>query len=155
MAASSLSRERYREYAHFLRLSADHLNMAVAPNRLQRLRSQVNNERNKFLYWEIVWILIAVASLVPIAMLAAVEFDLPLPASVAARAEALHFQFVALENGLVILAVISSVIMFPVAIVVGFAPIVANSGAISDIEYAHRALKAAERSIRPGRATPQ
>ncbi|MYC33912.1 MAG: hypothetical protein F4X64_12160 [Chloroflexi bacterium] len=145
MAASSINRERYREYAHFLRLSADNLNMSVAPGRLKRLKSQVGGERNKFLLWEVAWVLIALVTLVPMMMLAAVEFGLPLPPSVATRAESLHFQVSNLENALMFSAVIVSAITFPVAIVVAFAPIVTNAGAIGDLEYAHRALKATEK----------
>lgn len=144
-ASSSVNRERYREYAHYLRVSAGNLNLSVAPGRLQRLRSQVSVERNKFLIWEIVWSLIALVTLVPMLMLAAVEFGLPLPSSVAVRAEALHFQFVTLESALAVMAVIASAIMFPIAVAVAFAPIVANADAIGDLEYAHRALKAVEK----------
>ncbi len=145
MAANSVSRERYREYALYLRLSADNLNMSVAPARLQRLRSQVNLERNKFLFWEVVWVLIALVSVVPMLMLAAVEFGLPLPGSIAGRAEALHFQVVTQEKAALFAAVITSAIMFPLSLVIAFAPIVANSGAIADLEYANRALKSLER----------
>ena len=147
MAASSVSRERYREYAHFLRVSADNLNLSVSPGRLARLRSQVSAERNKFLYWEVVWVLIALVTLVPMLMLAAVEFGLPLPQSVAARAETLHVQFVTLENAGVIAVVVASAILFPVSVAVAFMPIIANSDAIGDIEYAHRALKSADKSV--------
>lgn len=147
MAASSVSRERYREYAHFLRVSSANLNLAVAPDRLHRLRSQVNGERNKFLYWEVLWILIAVVSLVPILMLAAVEFGVPLPASVAFRAETLHLQFAALENAGVVAAVIASAILFPISVAVAFMPIIAHADAIGDLESAHRSLKSVHRAI--------
>lgn len=145
MAASSVSRERYREYVHFLRVGAVNLNLSVAPDRLQRLRSRVNMERNKFLFWEVLWLLVAVAIVVPMLMLAAVEFGLPLPATIAERAEILHFQFVTLENAFVVSAVIASAILFPVAIAMAFVPIIVNADAISDLEYAHRALKALEK----------
>ncbi len=147
MAASSASRERYQEYAHFLRVSAANLNLAVAPGRLQRLHSQVNAERNKFLYWEVLWVLIAVVSLVPMLMLAAVEFGVPLPQSVAFRAETLHVQFVALENAGVVAIVILSAILFPISLAVAFMPIIAHAGAIGDLEYAHRSLKSANRAV--------
>ncbi len=145
MAASSVNRERYREYAHFLRLSAANLNPSVAPNRPRRLRSQVNVERNKFLYWVVVWILIAVVSLVPMLVLASVELGLALPSVVAQRAEILHLQFVALENAPVVAVVIASAILFPVSIAIAFAPIVANADAIGDLEYANRALKSIDK----------
>ena len=145
MAASSVSRQRYREYANFLRVSARTLNPSVAPSRPQQLRSRVNAERNKFLLWEVIWILIAVVSLVPMLMLAAVEFGLPLPPAVAERAQTLHVQFVAWENAAVGAVVVGSAILFPVSIAVAFAPIVANADAIGDLEAAHRALKSVEK----------
>ncbi len=145
MAATSVSRERYREYAHFLHVSARTLNPSVAPGRPQQLRSRVNAERNKFLYWEVIWILIAVVTLVPILMLAAVEFGLPLPPAVAARAQTLHVQFVAMENATVVAAIVGSAILFPVSIAVAFAPILANADAIGDLDDAHRALKAVQK----------
>ena len=145
MAASSVSRERYREYVHFLRVSADNLNMSVAPARLRRLRSQVSVERNKFLVWEVAWILIALFSLVPVMMLVATEFNLPLPASIAARAEAFHFQVTSLESALAVTGVIVSGILFPTALGIACAPIIANSDAIADLEHAHRTLKAIEK----------
>ena len=143
MAANSVSRERYREYAHFLRVSSDNINLSVAPDRRQRLHSKVNAECNKFLFWEVVWILISLVTLVPMLMLAAVEFGLPLPASVADRAETLHVQFVTFENALVVAAVVGSAILFPVSVAIAIAPIVANADAIGDLEYARRALKSA------------
>ena len=90
------------------------------------------------------WILIAVVSLVPMLMLASVEFGLPLPSAIAQRAETLHVQFAALESTPVVIAVIVSAILFPVSIAVAFAPILANADAIGDLENAHRALKAVE-----------
>ena len=144
MAASSVSRERYREYAHFLRVSAESLNPSVAPGRPQRLRSQVNNERNKFLYWEVLWLLIAVVTLVPMLMLAAVEFNMLLPQTIAERAETLHVQFVALENTAVVATIIASAVLFPVSVAIAFAPILANADAIGDLGRAHKALKSIE-----------
>lgn len=145
MAANSVSRERYREYAHYLRVSADYVTTSVAPDRLDRIRAQVNLERNKFLFWQVVWLLIAVTCLVPMLMLAAVEFGIPLPQSIGARAEALHFQLVSLENALVLAITILSAITFPVAVAVAYAPIIANADAISDLENANRALKSVEK----------
>ena len=56
MVASTVNRRsRYGEYAQFLRLSADRLDMAVAPGRLENLRSKVNAERNTFRGWVIIW----------------------------------------------------------------------------------------------------
>lgn len=145
MAASSVSRERYRAYAHYLRVSANYVGTSVAPDRLERLRAQVNLERNKFLFWQVLWLLIAVTCLVPMLMLAAVEFGIPLPASVGARAEALHFQLVALENPLVVAVTVLSAVTFPSAVAIAYAPIIANADAIGDLENANRALKSVEK----------
>lgn len=145
MAAGNARRERYREYTSFLRVSAAELNMEVAPARLARLRSQVNLERNKFMFWMVVWLLIAVVSLVPILMLMATELSLTLPTFLADRLEAFHFQVATLENsGAVTLAVFSGLI-FVGAIVTAYIPIIANSSSLNDLEYAHRALKDIEK----------
>lgn len=145
MAAHSANRERYREYTHYLRVSAAGLNVQVAPARLERLRSQVNLERNKFLFWEVVWLLIAVVSLVPILMLAAVEFNLPLPASIAVRAEIFRDQVAVAYNAGAIAFALSSGMLFVFAVVVAFAPLIANSDSLDDLESAHRALKDIEK----------
>ena len=145
MAASSVKRERYREYTQFLRLSADRLNMSVAPARLERLQRQVNSERNTFLAWEVVWLLIGVACLMPALMLFAVEFSLPLPAPIAARAEVLYFRLVSLQNGTAEFVAIGSTAIFLVSVGAAFAPIIAHGNAINDLEYTHRVLKAAAR----------
>ncbi len=141
MAAQSANRERYREYTNYLRVSAVGLNMQIAPARLDRLRSQVNLERKKFLLWVVVWLLIAMVSLVPIILLAAVEFNLTLPTSIADRAGAFHHQVSTLENvGAVAIAIASS-LMFVFAVVIAYAPLLANSESLNDLEAAHRALK--------------
>ena len=82
MVASSVSRRsRYREYALFLRLSADRLDMAVAPGRLAHLRSKVNTERNLFLVWVIIWSILALICVAPLVMLLVAHIDLPAPAN--------------------------------------------------------------------------
>ena len=141
MAAHSANRERYREYTHFLRVSAAGLNVQVAPARLERLRSQVSLERNKFLFWEVVWLLIAMVSLAPILMLAAVEFSLPLPASIAARAEIFHAQVASDYNAGAVVFAVCSALLFVCAVVIAYAPLIANSDSLKDLESAHRALK--------------
>ncbi len=145
MAAGNAHRERYREYTNFLRASAAGLNIQVAPARLERLRSRVNLERNKFLFWLVVWILIAVVSLAPVLMLASVEFGLPLPDSLAARAETFHNQVAIQENVGAVAFAISSALLFVVAVSVAYIPIIANSDSLNDLENAHRALKDIEK----------
>ena len=141
MAAGNAHRERYREYTNFLRASAAGLNVQVAPARLERLRSRVNLERNKFLSWMVVWILIATVSLLPVLMLAAVEFGLPLPDSLAARAGTFHNHVAIQENVGAVAFAISSALLFVVAVSVAYIPIIANSDSLNDLESAHRALK--------------
>lgn len=145
MTVGSLKRERYHDYAGYLRASADQLDIMVAPGRLVRLRSQVDEERATFLAWEVVWLLIGLASLIPVLMLVAVEFGMPMPAPIAARAEALYFLLVPLQNGMAELVAIASLSMFLVSAMVAFAPIIAYGSAVNDLEYAHRALKALEK----------
>ncbi|MDE2787421.1 MAG: hypothetical protein OXL37_12265 [Chloroflexota bacterium] len=147
MVASTVNRRsRYREYAQFLRLSADRLDMAVAPGRLEHLRSKVNAERNTFLAWVIIWSILALICIAPLVMLLVARLDLPAPAYIAAQSDALfsrlwigeaptNADFVA--NG--------SLLTFLAAIVIGYAPIIAYGGPLNDIEHAHQTLKAIER----------
>lgn len=143
MAASSASHSSYREYAQFLRLSADRLNMAVAPARLEWLRARVNAERNTFLAWEVVWLLIGVASAIPALLLFAVYFGAPMPAPIAARAEAFYLQLT--TNGTGELVAMGSLVMFLTSVAAAGVPIFAHSAAINDLEHAHRTLKAIEK----------
>ena len=145
MAAGNVRRERYREYTNFLRASAAGLNIQVAPARLERLRSQVNLERNKFLSWMIVWILIAMVSLAPVLILVGVEFSLPLPDSLAVRAETFHNQVAVQENMGAVAFAISSALLFVFAVTVAYVPIIANSDSLNDLEDAHRVLKGIEK----------
>ena len=93
MVASTVNRRsRYREYALFLRLSADRLDMAVAPGRLANLRSKVNTERNIFLVWVIIWSILALVCVAPLVMLLVAHVDLPAPAIVATQSDALYSQ---------------------------------------------------------------
>ena len=145
MAASSVNRARYREYAHYLRVAADQLDMAVAPARLEHLRSRVNSERHMFLAWVAVWMLIAMASLLPLLMVVGFHYDWPVPASVGAQSEALYSQLDAMKSATANLAVIVLGAMFCAAAAIAYAPIVAHHGALNDLEYAHRVLRDIER----------
>ena len=146
MAASSVNRARYREYARYLRVAADQLDMAVAPARLEHLRSKVNSERNIFLAWVTVWMLIAMASLLPLLMVMAFHFSWPVPEPVAAQSEALYSQLDAMRSATANMAVIMLAAMFCAAIAIAYAPIAAYRGAVNDLEYAHRILRDIERS---------
>ena len=145
MAAGNAHRERYREYTNFLRASAAGLNIQVAPARLERLRSRINLERNKFTSWMVVWILIAVVSLVPVLMLASVEFSVPSPDSWAVPAGTFYNQVAIQENVGAIAFAISTALLFVVAVSVAYIPIIANSDSLNDLESAHRALKGIEK----------
>ena len=138
MIASSVSRQRYREYTQFLRESADRLNMSIAPSRLQALREQVSAERSKFLSWQVVWMLIAVVSGAPLLMLIAAHAGLPLPGPLDFRADT---SLVQVSGG----GAVVSGIMFSLATAVAYAPVIAYSGALADLEQAHRALKQVEK----------
>ena len=143
MIASSVSRQRYREYTQFLRESADRLNMSIAPSRLQALREQVSAERNKFLAWQVVWMLIAVVSGAPLLMLIAAQAGLPLPGPLDARAD--DFLDQVSDGGAARFTAVVSGIMFWLATAVAYAPVIAYSGALADLEQAHRALKQVEK----------
>ena len=143
MIASSVSRQRYREYTQFLRESADRLNMSIAPSRLQALREQVSAERNKFLAWQAVWMLIAVVSGAPLLMLIAAQAGLPLPGPLDTRAETFLDQVS--NGGAPLFTAVVSGIMFCLATAVAYAPVIAYSGALADLEQAHRALKQVEK----------
>ncbi len=145
MAVSSVNRARYREYAHYLRVAADQLDMAVAPARLEYLRSKVNSERHMFLAWVSVWMLIALASLLPLLMVLVFHFGWPVPETVAARAEALYSQLDAMKSATANMVVIVLGAMFFAAAAIAYAPIVAHHGALNDLECAHRVLRAIER----------
>ena len=145
MAATSVNRAQYREYTQYLRVRADQLDMAVAPARLEQLRSKVNSERNAFLAWVAVWLLIAVACLLPLLMVLAFHFTWPTPAFVAAQAEGLYSQLDALNSGAANLVVVVLGAMFVAALAMGYVPVIAHGGALNDLEYAHRALREVER----------
>ena len=145
MAASSVNRARYREYAKYLRVAADQLDMAVAPARLEYLRSRVNSERHMFLAWVTVWMLIATACLLPLLMVLGFHFGWPVPEPVAAQAEALYSQLDAMKSSTANLVVIVLGAMFVAAVAIAYAPIIAHHGALNDLEYAHQILRDIER----------
>jgi hypothetical protein len=145
MASSSANRDGYRQYAHFLRNSVDKVNVEVTPGRLDYLRTQVNGERNKFLIWEILWLLVAIIAAVPIVMLVAVEFDLPLPVEIAERAATFHFQVVMLDNTAAWLATVASAVLFVGTTGAAYAPIILHADALVDLEHAKRRLDSVRR----------
>ena len=147
MAASTVNRRsRYGEYAQFLRLSADRLDMAVAPGRLENLRSKVNNERNTFMFWVITWSMLALICVAPLVMLLVAKFDLPAPAYIAAQSDVLLRRLWIGEAPTTAEFVAhGSLLTFLAAIGIGYAPIIVYGGPLNDIEYAHRTLKAIER----------
>ena len=140
MAAANVRRERYQEYTNFLRASAAGLNIQVAPARLEQLRSRVNLERNKFLFWMVFWLLIAMAGLAFVLLLAAVEYSLPLPDVMAVTAENFHRQVKGGDIGAGAFAV-SCGLTFVAAVTIAYIPIIANSDSLNDLESAHRMLK--------------
>lgn len=147
MVASTVNRRsRYREYAHFLRLSADRLDMAIAPGRLENLRSKVNAERNTFLTWIIVWSILALVCVAPLAMLLVAKLDLPAPAYIVAQSDILlrHLWIGEAPTNAEFVAH-GSLLTFLVAIVIGYAPIIVYGGPLNDIEHAHQVLKSIER----------
>ena len=144
MIASSVSRQRYSEYTQFLRENADRLNMSIAPSRLERLQEQVNGERNKFLTWQVVWMLIAVVSGAPLLMLFAAQFGLSLPGALETRADTFLAQL-SDGSGSALFVAVASAIMFLAATAIAYAPVIAYSGPLADLEHAHRALKQVEK----------
>ena len=147
MVASTVNRRsRYREYALFLRQSADRLDMAVAPGRLAHLRSKVNTERNIFLVWVIIWSILALICVAPLVMLLISFWDLPAPAYIVAQSDALFYQLRGVDEPTNADFVASgSALGFLAAIIIGYAPIIAYGGSLNDIEHAHQALKSIER----------
>ena len=145
MAASSVNRARYREYANYLRVAADQLDMSVAPARLEQLRSKVNSERHLFLAWVAIWALIAVASLLPLLMVLGFHYGWPVPETVAVQAEALYSQLDAMKSSTANRVIIVLGAMFFAAIAIAYAPIIAHHSALNDLEYAHKLLKDIER----------
>ena len=141
MASRSVSRDRYRQYARFLRNRADRLNAQITPGGLDQLFSQVNAERNKFMIWEITWLLVAIIAAAPVIMIAAVQFEVALPEPIATRAYIFQLQVVTVENMVAWSATLISIGVFVAAAVVAFSPIILHGDAVKDLEYANRVLK--------------
>ena len=141
MASGAENRDRYRQYARFLRNSADRLNDEITPGGLDQLVSQVNVERYKFMIWEITWLLVAIIAAAPIIMIAAVQFEVALPEPIATRAYIFHLQVVAIGNMAAWSATLISMGVFVVAAVVAFSPIILHGGAVNDLEHANKVLK--------------
>lgn len=147
MVASTVNRRsRYREYAQFLRLSADRLDMSVAPGRLEHLRSKVNAERNIFLAWVIIWSILALVCVAPLVMLLIAHIGLPAPDLIAAQSDVVYSQLrIGDEPTNADFVASGSALGFLAAIIIGYAPIIAYSGPLNDIEHAHQVLKSIER----------
>lgn len=147
MVANTVNRRsRYREYAQFLRVSADRLDMAVAPGRLENLRSKVNAERKMFMAWVIIWSVLALICVAPLVMLLVAHMDLPAPGFVASQSDALYSQLrIGDEPTNADFVASGSALAFLAAIVIGYAPIIAYGGPLNDIEHAHQVLKSIER----------
>ena len=147
MVASTINRRsRYREYAQFLRLSADRLDMAVAPGRLEHLRSKVNAERNMFLAWVIIWSVLALVCVTPLVMLLIAHMGLPAPELIAAQSDVLYSQLrIGEEPTNADFVGSGSALAFLTAVIIGYAPIITYGGPLNDIEHAHQALRSIER----------
>ena len=147
MVASTINRRsRYREYAQFLRLSADRLDMAVAPGRLEHLRSKVNAERNMFLAWVIIWSVLALVCVTPLVMLLIAHMGLPAPELIAAQSDVLYSQLrIGEEPTNADFVGSGSALAFLTAVIIGYAPIITYGGPLNDIEQAHQALRSIER----------
>ncbi len=147
MVASTVNRRsRYREYAQFLRLSADRLDMAVAPGRLEHLRSKVNAERNMFLAWVIIWSVLALACVAPLVMLLIAHMSLPAPELIAVQSDVLYSQLrIGEEPTNADLVASGSALACLTSVIIGYAPIIVYGRPLNDIEHAHQVLKSIER----------
>lgn len=144
MAVGNAHRQRYREYTNFLRANAAGLNIQVAPACLEHLRSRVNLERNKFLFWLVFWLLVAMVSLVLILMPLAAQYNLTLPPIMDTYAERFHYAVVVSPEAGAVAFAICSGLLFVFAVTVAYIPIIANSDSLNDLESAHRMLKGIE-----------
>lgn len=142
MAADAANRLRYRQYTLFLRDSVEQLNMAIAPDRLNFFRTRIQRERNRFLLWEVLWLLLAVVFGIPaLTLLVAAGGDNLLPSIM--QQWATEFSG---DVGPAAPAVgLASVFMFVVATTIAMGPIVLYGNALNDLERANRRLKALRR----------
>ena len=140
MAADAANRLRYRQYTLFLRDSVEQLNMAIAPDRLHFFRTRIQRERNRFLLWEVLWLLLAVVFGIP-ALLLMVDGAAVLPSTMQQWAKGFRN-----DLGDAVPAVgLASVFMFVVATTIAMAPIILYGNALNDLERANRRLKALRR----------
>lgn len=138
MAADAANRLRYRQYTLFLRDSVEQLNMAIAPDRLHFFRTRIQRERNRFLLWEVLWLLLAVIFCIPALLLLSEGTGL-LPSFMQEWAGDLD----GAVNTLPVIVV--SVFMFVAATAVAIGPIILYGTALNDLERANRRLKALRR----------
>lgn len=141
MAADAANRLRYRQYTLFLRDSVEQLNMAIAPDRLNFFRTRIQRERNRFLLWEVLWLLLAVVFGLP-ALLLMVAGGTLLPSPVQEWANAFQGD---LDSSASAVVGVASVLMFVVATTIAMGPIILYGNALNDLERANRRLKALRR----------
>ena len=141
MAADAANRLRYRQYTLFLRDSVEQLNMAIAPDRLNFFRTRIQRERNRFLLWEVLWLLLAVVFGLPALLLMVAGTDL-LPSTMQEWANAFQRDLAGAESSVVGVA---SIFMFVVATTIAMGPIILYGNALNDLERANRRLKALRR----------
>ena len=147
MVVSTINRRsRYREYAQFLRMSADRLDMAVAPGRLEHLRSKVNAERNMFMAWVIIWSVLSLVCVTPLVMLLIAHMGLPAPELIAGQSDVLYSQLRTGEEPTnADFVALGSALAFLTAVIIGYAPVIVYGGPLNDIERAHQVLRSIER----------
>lgn len=142
MAVDAANRLRYRQYTLFLRDSVEQLNMAIAPDRLHFFRTRIQRERNRFLLWEVLWLLLAVVCGIPALMLLAATADTPLLPSFM---QILADDFSKGVGGAAEAVGVVSLIMFVAATTIAIGPIILYGTALNDLERANRRLKALRR----------
>ena len=141
MAADAANRLRYRQYTLFLRDSVEQLNMAIAPDRLNFFRTRIQRERNRFLLWEVLWLLLAVVFGIPALTLLAAGSENLLPSTMQQWA----IEFSRDVRGARPAVGLASVFMFVVATTIAMGPIILYGNALNDLERANRRLKALRR----------
>ena len=143
MTSGAANRLRYRQYTQFLHDGVDQLNLAITPDRLHYFRSRIRRERNRFLIWEVVWLLFAVAAAVPAALW--------LWSSISGMEQLPGFAAAVLPDpdnpsalrNITLAALSFCVFMGAAAIAMG--PIIIYGRALNDLERANRRLKALRR----------
>ena len=142
MTSGAANRLRYRQYTQFLHDGVDQLNLAITPDRVHYFRSRIRRERNRFLVWEVVWLLFALAAGVPALPVLAPLFGLgPLGDFVQTL---MPDGYNPNNGGAVALAALSSCV-FVGAAAIAMGPIIIYGSALNDLERANRRLKALRR----------